>query len=205
MKIGPKYKLARRLGAPIFEKTQTQKFTLSEQKKEKNRRRGRRRGPLSQYGRQLLEKQKARFTYGITEKQFSNYVRDALNEAGKKPTESLFERLERRLDNVVFRAGFAPTRRAARQFSSHGHFLVNGRKSTIPSQRLRVGDVISIREGSKSKGLFDVLADRIKEAPAVEWLAIDLKKKEIKVQGLPVLKTEELLFDLDEIIEFYNR
>src|SRR3954468_519236 len=122
MKLGPKYKIARRLGAPIFEKTQTQKFALSLARKEKSTKR--RPKPKSEFGTQLNEKQKARFTYGISEKQFANYVKQSLN--GSEPVQKLFAKLERRLDNVIYRAGLASTRAQARQIAAHGHSTVNG-------------------------------------------------------------------------------
>src|SRR3989344_6775354 len=104
MKIGPKYKIARRLGASIFEKTQGPKFALSKERKEKNSRS--RPKAKSEFGKQLIEKQKARFSYGITEKQFSKYVNKALSSQQGEPTQKLFQTLESRLDNVLYRAGF---------------------------------------------------------------------------------------------------
>ena len=131
MKIGPKFKIAKRLGAPIFEKTQTQKFALSESRG--GRQNKRRPGQMSDYKRQLIEKQKMRFTYGISEKQFRRYVDDAV-EKSNQPVALLMERLESRLDNVIYRMGLAKTRRLARQITSHGHICVNGKKMTIPSK-----------------------------------------------------------------------
>src|SRR5262245_8692490 len=129
MKIGPKYKIAKRLGAPVFEKTQTQKFALSEARKAKNVRK-KRGGAASDYSKQLTEKQKMRYTYGITEKQLRRYVDEAAA-TGHQPIALLIARLESRLDNVVYRLGLAPTRLGARQMVSHGHVTVNGRKLTI--------------------------------------------------------------------------
>jgi small subunit ribosomal protein S4 len=147
MKIGPRYKIARRLGAPIFEKTQTAKF--------KARTGETRRPPMrSDFGKQLIEKQKARFTYGVSEKQFSSYVKTVLESKTSVPVQKLLEKLETRLDNVVYRSGFASTRQFARQVVSHGHVLVNGRKLNVPSYVVKPGDMISIREGSKSNGIF---------------------------------------------------
>ncbi len=107
MKIGPKFKIAKRLG-PIFEKTQTQKFALAQERAEKNKKRGRGRGG-TEFGKQLLEKQKIRLTYGITEKQFGNYVKEAMTIKDVTPAEALHRFLELRLDNVVYRLGLAPT------------------------------------------------------------------------------------------------
>src|SRR3990167_7813574 len=141
MRIGPKYKIARRLGAPIFEKTQTPKYALSLARKEKNATRGRTK-PKSEFGRELIEKQKARFTYGLTEKQFRNYVDKALR--APKPAQALFVLLESRLDNTLFRAGISKTRAQARQAASHGHILVNDKQVTIPSILLSEGDIIGL-------------------------------------------------------------
>jgi len=205
MKIGPKYKIARRLGAPIFEKTQTQKFALSESKKGKSGGRNQRRRTKTQYGIQMAEKQKARFTYGVSERQFGNYVKQAMQVSGKKPSEALFEGLERRADNVIYRVGFAPTRTAARQMVSHGHILVNGRKITIPSYKLTDNDVISIREGSKEKKIFENIDEKIAERTENNWLSVDVKKKTVTIQAVPTLSGTDLLFDLDVVIEFYSR
>src|SRR5690606_30165190 len=144
MKIGPKYKIARRLGAPVFEKTQSQKYALSLARKERTSK-GRPRAK-SDYGKQLIEKQKARFSYGLTEKQFRGYVDKSLS--AKSPAQKLFSLLETRLDYTVFRAGLAKTRAQARQAVSHGHITVGGRRVTIPSILLTEGDVIGIRPGS---------------------------------------------------------
>lgn len=202
MIIGPKYKIARRLGAGVFEKTQTQKFALSQARKKSDRRGG----PRSDFGVQMLEKQKARYTYALTERQFSKYVKAAIAKKGDN-SELLYRTLESRLDNVILRAGFAPTRLAARQLVSHGHILVNGKRVTIPSIAVRVGDKLSIREGSIKKTVFSTLEERLKntsnQVPA--WLKVDPEKKTIEVQGAPKLKTDELLFDIGQVLEFYSR
>src|SRR5271156_1843234 len=123
MQVGPKYKICKRLGASVFEKCQTQKFQLAEARAPRRTSRPKR-GGGSDFGAQLLEKQKARFTYGLTESQFSRYVHEAMEKKGSESTTGLMVRLESRLDNVVFRAGFVKTRRAARQLVSHGHIMV---------------------------------------------------------------------------------
>src|SRR6185312_9992594 len=125
MKIGPKYKIAKRLGASVFEKTQGQKFAIAQERTARNKPRGR---GATEYGKQLLEKQKVRITYGISERQFGNYVAEAMATHGANPAELLHRLLELRLDNVIYRLGLAPTRRAARQMVSHGHITVDGVK-----------------------------------------------------------------------------
>ena len=139
----PKYKIARRLGHGIFEKTQTQKFALREGRRKESRERPR---PKSDFGLQMLEKQKARYSYGIGERQFAKYVAEALAKKTTKTDELLFERLETRLDNVAYRLHLAPTRQAARQMVSHGHFKLNGRRVNIPSILVRPGDKIELVE-----------------------------------------------------------
>ena len=203
MIIGPKYKIARRLGAPVFEKTQTQKYALSQARREKTGKSFSR--PKSEYGTQLLEKQKARFTYCMTEKQFSRLVKEALSKKDTSGVSSLFISLEMRADNVVYRAGFAPTRLAARQMVSHGHITVNGKKITIPSMRLSEGDVIGIRAGSTQKPLFVSLEERLASVSRPAWVLFDLPTKTAKIQGAPKYEVQENMFDLRSVLEFYSR
>ncbi|MDP3763400.1 MAG: 30S ribosomal protein S4 [bacterium] len=202
MKIGPKYKIARRLGAPIFEKTQTPKYALSLARKEKKGSRGRGK-PKSEYGRELLEKQKARFTYGLSEKQFRNYVNKALH--SPDPVQKLFAILESRLDNVLFRAGFSKTRAQARQAASHGHILINNVRVTIPSILLSEGDIISLRLGSATSPLFGEVTERMKTTTTPAWLKTDPSARQATVVGQPVYVQQEHVFDLGVVIEFYNR
>jgi small subunit ribosomal protein S4 len=201
MKIGPKYKIARRLGAPVFEKTQTQKYTLSLARKEKSNKTGRR--SSGEFGLALLEKQKARFTYGISEKQFRGYVDKALRTP--TPAQTLFTFLERRLDNALYRAGLAKTRSQARQMASHGHTVINGWRVTVPSILLKEGDIISLRGGSKESPLFAEVAERMSGMSAPLWLELDAKSKTAKVTGMPTYSPEEQVFNLGVVIEFYNR
>ena len=200
MHIGPKYKIARRVGAPIFEKTQTQKYALRAERKTKTARFGKQK---SEFGIQLNEKQKARLIYGLSEKQFSNYVKEALQKKSTRPTQSIFEFLELRADNAVYRLGLTSTRRAARQMVSHGHIIINGKRVTVPSQRLSIGDTISVREGSMQKGMFSGADNSKTVAPS--WLSFDYPKKSAKVQGLPQLVSTENMFDLNAVVEFYSR
>lgn len=196
-----KYKLCRRLGAGIYEKCQTQKFAQSQPvtkgKKPTSRR--------SDFGNQLIEKQKVRFMYGVREKQFSNYVKDAMEHAkkGVAPSELLFRRLEERLDNVVYRLGFAHTRALARQMVSHGHFVVNGKKFTIPSYKVALGDVIAIREGSKSTTMFKDIGVKLQQIKKPDWFTWDDKALTAKVSGEP--KNPDPILNFQAVIEFYSR
>ena len=203
MKTGPRYKTAKRLGASVFEKAQTQKFALSADRSAKNKRAGR--GRVSEYGRQMLEKQKVRVTYGLPERQFRNYVRRALATRGGEPAVLLHEYLELRLDNVAWRLGLAPTRRASRQFIAHGHVLVNGRKTRVPSYQLSVGDVIAVREGSRGHGMLAGYAERFVERPLPSWLSFDVKSMEGKVLERPTSVSADPAGDLTSVLSFYTR
>lgn len=204
MKTGPKYKIAKRLGASVFPKTQTQKFAIAEERAARNKRR--RRGGVTEYSKQLLEKQKVRMTYGLSEKQFRNYVAAAIAQHGVNPAETLHRLLEMRLDNIAYRLGLAPSRRAARQMVSHGHITVNGVKTTIPSRAMRIGDRIAIREGSKSAGLFEGFAEKFMERPALpSWLSWNPKAMEGGVNELPTEESAETAGDLVAVLSFYSR
>lgn len=202
MIIGPKYKIAKRLGAPIFEKTQTQKFALSEARTARTK--TRRGGQMSDYKRQLIEKQKMRFTYGISEGQLSRYVSESI-EKGTQPIANLFARLEQRLDNVVYRLGFAKTRRLARQLVSHGHIFVNGRRLNVASHATKIGDVISVREASKQSALFVTLSETLAGTPSTSWLSLDVKTLSGEVKSVPVFEQTESQFDPNLVLEYYSR
>lgn len=199
MKTGPKYKRARRLGGSIYDKTQTQKFALRSGDTIKTKR------PGSDFGMQLIEKQRARFTYGIGETQFKKMVEKVQKKKAVDINEALVQALEMRLDNVVYRLGFAASRQAARQMVNHGHIDVNGKRVSIPSYEVSVGEVISIRESSKKKLLFKDVDVRLKEQRVPSWLALNIEKREAKIQGLPKVPANELSFDVSQIFQFYNR
>jgi small subunit ribosomal protein S4 len=200
MKIGPKYKIARRLGAAVFEKTQSPKFALSEQKRKKTFSKAR-----SNYGAQLIEKQKVRFTYAITEKQLSNYVKNVIAKNTKNQTDFVFQALETRLDAIVLRAGFAKTRRQARQMVSHGHVRINGVRTTVPSTHITKDMKIEIKESSQSKGLFTDFEERFKDVTVPTWLKVDSVKKTIALVGTPTYSPKESHFDLQAVLQFYKR
>lgn len=206
MRIGAKYKIARRLGVPIFEKTQKQKFALSKIRKETAKlRRSKHMRKQTDYGLAMLEKQKARYTYIIGERQFSNYVKAAIAKRGVNNAQALFENLEMRLDNVSYRIGFANTRLFSRQMVNHGHITVNGKRVDIPSAQVYEGDIISIRPGSTKKKMFENLDERLKEIRQPAWIKFDSIKKEGKIEGRPKLGEGDLLFDINTVLEFYTR
>lgn len=200
MKVGPKYKIARRLGAQIFEKTQGKKYALraGEAPRTSNR-------PKTDFALQMLEKQRVRFTYVITERKLSNYAEEVLEKRLAKPEEKFFELLETRLDSVILRSGFAPTRFMAKQLASHGHFTVNGTKVTVPSLRIKKGDVIAVREGSKNKPMFVGLDEKNKESKIPAWLSSDFEQKVINVTGMPNYVPTECAFNLTTVLEYYRR
>jgi len=204
MKIGPKYKIARRLGAHIFDKTQTQKFALSKARRSEKEFKHRS-FVKSDFGTGLIEKQRVRFYYGISERQFSRYAAEVIGKKASKQEEGLYEKLERRLDNVVYRIGLAPSRRAARQMVSHGHILVNGRRVKVPSYEVSAGDGILVREGSRRRAIFSGLAERLKDKEMPYWLSFDPTRFEGKVNSLPAPSGRETIFDLKAVIEFYKR
>lgn len=203
MKTGPRYKIAKRLGATVFEKAQTQKFAISAERSAKNKRHSR--GRQSEYGKQMLEKQKVRVTYGLPEKQFRNYVNKALESHAVQPKDRLHELLEMRLDNVIWRLGLASTRRAARQMVAHGHVQVNGKKTRVPSYALSVGDRIGVREGSKEHGSFVGFAERFMERTLPSWLSWNPKSMEGSLLERPTTASADAAGDLVMVLSFYTR
>jgi small subunit ribosomal protein S4 len=201
MKIGPKYKIARRLKAAIFEKTQTQKYALREGRKSKGKKSFSR--PKTDFGVQMNEKQKARMFYCVSEKQFAKYVNQALTKKTDSPAISLLKSLEHRLDNVIWRAGILPTHLSARQAVSHGHFLVNGKKVYVPSFSVKAGDKITIREGSKASKLFAKTEE--KETKEPDWMVWNDKSGELVIKSSSSTETSDLLFDLGQVIGYYQR
>jgi small subunit ribosomal protein S4 len=166
-------------------------------------------GKSSLYLTQLREKQKVRRAYGMLEKQFARLMDEADRASGHGvlPGEALLQFLERRLDNTVYRAGFATSRRAARQLVSHGHFMLNGRRVDIPSIRVKVGDEIVVRPKSAKSGYFSQMDDISKNTfqGPLSWLKSDTKKLTISITGLP--KRDEAEIDIKEqlIVEYYSR
>ena len=155
---------------------------------------------------QLREKQKVRRMYGLLEKQFAKLMKEAVKAEGLTG-EKLLEFLERRADNVVFRAGFALTRRQARQLVSHGHFLLNGRRIDVPSIRLKPGDVLEVRAKSGNTEYFKNLANVVGAANVIplSWMKADAKKMKIEVTGLPKREEAEAGINEQLIVEYYSR
>ncbi|MBR0134300.1 30S ribosomal protein S4 [Candidatus Saccharibacteria bacterium] len=160
----------------------------------------------SLYLTQLREKQKVRRIYGVLEKQFAKLMHEAQRAEGMTG-EILLQYLERRADNVVYRAGFAATRRAARQLVSHGHFTLNGNRVDIPSIRLNPGDVLEVRPKSKKNSYFTNLANvagAASQAP-LSWMKADVKKMKIEITGTPKREEAEVGINEQLIVEYYSR
>ena len=166
-----------------------------------------RQGKQSLYATQLREKQKVRRAYGLLEKQFARLMNEATRRKEGLAGENLLQMLELRIDNAVYRAGFATSRRAARQLVGHGHFELNGRRVDIPSIRLKAGDVITVRPKSTKSGYFTHISDVTSNSiqGPLSWLKADEKKLKIEITGLP--KREEAEADINEqlIVEYYSR
>jgi len=196
-----KGKIVRRLGLNIYG---NQKFDrLLEKRPTPPGMHTRRRGRPSEYGLQLVEKQKLRFCYGMTERQFRTLFAKAKNMKGITGYNMLML-LERRLDNVVYRLGMASTRSQARQMVKHGHILMNGHKATIPSQLVSVDDRISVKDKKSSKGIVsDLLEANHRDVPS--WLALDLKAAEGLMVRIPEREEIPTIADEQLIVEFYSK
>jgi small subunit ribosomal protein S4 len=198
--IGPKLKKMRALGIDL---PGLSRKTMQKRPFGPGQHGQRRRGRKSDYGRQLVEKQKLRFNYGVGERQLRRLMKEA-RRSKQAAGDKLAELLERRLDNVVFRAGYAPTIPAARQLVNHSHFVVNGKKVNIPSFRIKEGDVITLRQKSME---LEVIAESIK-SPSIarpEWLDINQEKKEAVVKMLPTFDSIPFEVDLQQVVEYYSK
>lgn len=177
---------------------------------ERTRGRGPQGGPRrrqSQYGIQLQEKQKARLLYGVLERQFSNYYREAARRSGVTG-DNLIQLLESRLDNVVYRLGFATTRRQSRQLVNHGHITVDGKKVNIPSYQVKPGQKIAWKEKSRSSGIFEVISASTgmgKTSQVPSWLRVSPDNATGEVAADPNPMEGEVSIDTRQIVEFYSR
>ena len=204
---GPKEKLSRKIGENLGLKAE-RSFSPKSAFMKKPYRPGQhgkaRRRALSEFGSQLLEKQKVKYTYGLTEKQLKKYFNEAKQQKGMIGI-NLLVIIEKRLDNTVFRGGLAASRTIARQLASHGHFLVNGKQITIPSCQLNIEDVISINPKSRPKAIFFGLELKLKKRDAPSWLELNKNNFEIKIKSEP--KEEDLPknLNMNTIVEYYSR
>ncbi len=198
--IGPKHKLCRLFGEKLCDSVKCPVIRRNYPAGQHGT--NRKRAKHSSYGKQLLEKQKAKRIYGLMERQFSNYVAEASRKTGDTSV-FLLNYLESRLDNVVYRWGVVSSRAAARQLVSHGHILVNGKKVTIPSYRVKVGDAMSLKETSQKSKLFEGLSEKLAKKELPPWLAADATKLTAKILNAPALDRPN--FDSKLIIGFYSR
>jgi len=159
---------------------------------------------IKEYGKQLREKQKAKRYYGLQEGQFKSYFREADRVEGVTGS-NLLILLERRFDNVVYRMGMAESRKEARQLVLHGHFRVNGKKATIPSMLLKAGDVITVREESRSKVKLKELAEGLDSRIAPKWLAVDKEAVKATIETLPTREDIDFPFEEQLIVELYSK
>lgn len=164
----------------------------------------RRRPKLSDRGLQLREKQKARYTYGLLERQFRKFFNQAERRAGVTG-DNLVVLLERRLDNIIYRLGFADSRAQARQLVRHGHILLNGRKTNIPSYLVKESDKIAWRDGSKNSEYFKTLVKSIESKTIPSWLSLDRQNLTGQVVSLPTPEDIQPIFDATAIVEYYSR
>jgi small subunit ribosomal protein S4 len=200
-------RLCRRSGEKLLLKGSrcfTPKCAIDKRPKPPGQQTSRRRRRFSDRALQLREKQKARYTYGTLERQFRKTFGSAERQAGITG-ENLLILLERRLDNVVYRLGFADSRAQARQLVRHGHILLNGRKTNVPSCLVKEGDTISWREGSHKTEYVKQLAQEIESKTVLNWLSLDRQKLEGQVLSLPTPEEVDAKFDGKAIVEYYSR
>jgi small subunit ribosomal protein S4 len=199
-------RLCRREGAKLFLKgtrCYTKKCSF-ERRPTPPGQHGVRRRKVGEFGLQLREKQKVRRVYGVLERQFRNYYRVAESHTGVTG-EALLQRLETRLDNVVFRLGFASSRAQARQLVAHGHFAVNGTATNVPSYSMKPGDRVEVRESRRSREAFKVVKETLRSHTAPEWLSLDAAQLAGSVSTLP--RRDQMPLDLSEqlVVEYYSR
>lgn len=198
---GPKARLCRREKVNLFGRPKYEKIL---EKRPGPPGGGRPARKQSGFGVQLREKQKLRLMFCLSEKQFKKYFDKAIRMKGLT-ADNLMRQLEMRLDNALYRAGFALTRMQARQMASHGHFLVNGRRVDVPSYHLRVGDKISLRPKLKNSKLYPEVAEENKTYKPARWVNANAKEVAFEVTGEPQQDDFEQLVDCQKIIEFYSR
>lgn len=206
-KLDNKCKICRRQGEKLFLKGDrcfTTKCALVKRKYFPGQHGSDRPGKLTDYGRQLRDKQSAKRLYGLSETQFSNYVKKAMKK--KENTNELLVRyLEARLDNTIFRLGIVSSRAAARQFVGHGFVCVNGKKVDIPSYQVRPKDIITVNPVKINKKILNDIKERIKSKEVPAWMHFDKEKLEIKVIDAPRLEANEKAFNVPSVVEFYSR
>jgi small subunit ribosomal protein S4 len=197
---GPKVKKARRLGMAFTAKD----AKILQRRSTPPGQHGQNRSRLSEYGTQLREKQKAKIAYGVMERQFEIYFNKALKQSGVTG-HNLLKLLEFRLDNIVFRLGFAETRAQARQLVNHGFFEVNGKKVDIPSYGVKAGDTVAMREVKLKKAYTETIREKLKSFKTLDWLELNPQKFSGKVLSTPDVEALGLEINTQLIVEHYSR
>jgi small subunit ribosomal protein S4 len=205
-----KCRICRRLGVKLFlrgERCLSPKCPMVKRPYPPGELGKKRKSPPSEYKKELIEKQKLRYWYGLSDRQLKKYVREVLKKRGKVENVStlLIQNLEKRLDNVVYRLGFALSRDQARQLVSHKFFLVNGKPVNIPSFSLKVGDVISLKPQKSKKVIFKDLKEKLKKHPVPSWLSLDPEKLEGKIISEPKVEEVAPPVEVSAVFEFYSR
>ena len=203
---GPSCKLCRREGCKLFlkgDRCTSGKFAFDHRSTAPGQH-GAARKKVEEYGIQLREKQKTRRYYGVLEKQFRRYF-DIADKMAGMTGENLLSLLETRLDNVVYRMGMAASRKEARQLVLHGHFTLNGRKVTIPSLLLKAGDVVTVKEGSRSNEKIKALAESAGSQVVPKWLEADSSAMSVKVLNMPTREDIDFPFNEQLIVELYSK
>ena len=203
-------KICRRAGTKLFlkgEKCLSPKCPVIRRSYPPGKKGKRRPSPLSEFGKELAEKRKLKNWYNLGEHQFGNYVKEILKKRSKiqDAALSLIQKLETRLDNAIFRLGFASSHDQARQFISHGHIIVNGRVINIPSYQLKKGDKIGIRQSSRGKKIFENISVKLKKQKTAGWLKLDIESLQAEVTGLPTLEEASPIAEISSIFEHYSR
>ena len=205
--IGPKCKLCRRAGEKLFlkgERCNSQNCAIVKRNYPPGFHGPKGKGRLTDYGQQLNEKQKAKRQYNLLEKQFRLIFEKAKGKTGNT-AETFIQLLETRLDNVIYRAGYATSRNQARQLVNHGLFTVNDRKADIPSFQLKSGDVVKIKSNKKNAKVFKDLKDKLKKAQVPGWINLNSEDLSIKVLHKPDVNAMQNNFNVQMIVEFYSR
>ena len=206
---GPKEKIERRLGEKLFlkgERSYSPKSAMVRKPYPPGMHGQKGSRKLSEFGQQLKSKQKIKNIYRMLEKQFKSYIKNSLSSKGE-PYAAIINKLETRLDNAVFRMGLGQSRDQAKQIISHGHILVNGKKTNIPSYQVKIGDTLQVREGSAKSTYFNSLVPQwIKKYEPPTWIELDKDKLSAKIKAIPTLQDSGIQpVDLQAIIEYYSR
>lgn len=205
---GPVCKLCRRENTKLFlkgDKCMSEKCPMNDHKVKIPGPHGDRRRKLTEYGTQLREKQKTKRYYGVMERQFANYFEMATKVKGLTTGEALLQILERRLDNVVYRLGFAMSRAEAKQLVNHGHFTVNGKKVNIPSYLVKEGDVVAMTDKSKDSDKIKGVLEANSAKPVVKWIEKDSENVKGKIVALPTVEDIDLPIEVHLIVELYSK